>query len=157
MFLKTRFTECLSVVVLMMAVSVCHAQPIVRKPSDVHQICRSDNKFVGKPLSVLLKEFELPIKLMYGRGGWVEEAPMFRLFFVNEESYTKCRKRDQFPLGLMVYVDRFFEWKTESGAERGFSTWTKQDEEKYGAFVVTAIRVAGQCETLEVGADVVSR
>ena len=125
------------------------AQQLVQTPHDIYLLCQKDNEFVGKPLRVLLKEMKPPIKRVFAEGGWFEKAPMFSFFFVTKKGYNDCSKYGNRSFQIRVYLNEFFRWKPEDKDKnyKQYTTWTKEDEEKYGQLVVTAIRVSGNCHT----------
>ena len=126
----------------------CHAQQMVQKPKDIFIVCQKENLFIGKPLKVLLKELKPPIKIVFAEGGWSEQAPQFHFFFMSKQEFDNCRRQAKLPLRLNVYVKEFFQWY-EIRSKDQYVVWEKADEEKYGDLIITAIRVAGECDPCE--------
>lgn len=122
---------------------------MVQTPKDIYLICQKDDQFVGKPLKFLFREIKPSIKLVLPREGWVPEvAPLFTFFFTSMYVYRKYRQQDKFPIRLTVYLKDPLKWEWEK--RKGYKDrnhyldWTKDDEEKYGNCIITAIGVAGE-------------
>ena len=139
-----------------------YSQQMVQKPKDIYIICQKDNQFIGKPLKFLFNEIKPAITLVLPQEGWFPEvAPMFTFFFTSMDVYKKYRREDKFPLGLTVYLKDPFSWEWEK--RKGFKDrdhyldWTKNDEEKYGNCIVTAIRVTGEYSQCDYESNIVFR
>jgi hypothetical protein len=135
---------------------------MVQTPEDIYLICQKDDQFIGKPLKFLFREIKPAITLVLPREGWVPEvAPLFTFFFTSMDVYKKYRQQDKFPLRLTVYLRDPFKWQWEK--RKGYKDrnhyldWTKEDEEKYGDFIITAIRVAGEYSECDYESDTVAQ
>lgn len=124
-----------------------YTQQLVQTPKDLYLLCQHDDRFVGKPLKYLFSELKPRVTFVFAREGWKPEvAPLFAFFFTSRVVYDQYRRANQFPLQLKVYVSEPFKWDQEKRAAKDGMhrlDWTKEDEERYGDLVVTAINVTG--------------
>ncbi|HEV8271234.1 MAG TPA: hypothetical protein VGQ04_07995 [Chitinophagaceae bacterium] len=125
----------------LLGVSSCQAQKMVQKTSDAKKLEINKNQFVGKPLSVLLKEIGPKIETALGSPGTNERAGFFSFYFAPKAEYDKYRSQEKFPLTIKVYIKDSFEWNRKDKTKDSWLNWTKEDEEKYGSLIIADIKV----------------
>jgi len=86
--------------------------------------------------------------MVYAEGGWAEQAPQFAFYFMSKKGFDNYRRQGKLPLRMRVYIKDFFQWTFEDRMKTRdyYTDWTKEDEERYGNLIITAIRVAGEYE-----------
>ena len=126
---------------LIAIISSCKAQKMVQKTSDAKKLEINKNQFVGKPLSILLKEIGPKIETALGSPGTNERAGFFSFYFASKGEYDKYRAQDKFPLTIKVYIKEIFEWDKKGKTKDDWLNWTREDEEKYGNLIVADIKV----------------
>lgn len=126
---------------LIAVISSCQAQKMVQKTSDAKKLEINKNQFIGKPLSILLKEIAPKIETALGSPGTNERAGYFNFYFASKAEYDKYRAKEKFPLTIKVYIKDSFEWNRRGKTKDSWLNWTKEDEEKYGSLIIADLKV----------------
>jgi len=136
-----KFLSKIFTLLFLLGVSSCQAQKMVQKTSDAKKLEINKNQFVGKPLSILLKEIGPKIETALGSPGTNERPGFFNFYFAPKEEYDKYRAQDKFPLTIKVYIKESFEWNKKGKTKDNWLNWIKDDEEKYGGLIVADVKV----------------
>jgi len=143
------FSKKFILIVLTLSSFCSYGQQLMQSTKDISVICQNDDKFVGKPLSVLLNEIKPTIKMVFVEGGWREKAPRISFFFMTREEYQKCVNHKISPTRLTVFLKDTFTWTMEERTREHYWEWTSHDKEKLGSNIVTLLRVSGDCDSCE--------
>jgi len=120
----------------------CKAQ-MVQTVDDAKKLEINQDKFVGKPLSNLLRQIKPEIKraLILPEVG----ANSYIVFnFLDNSEYNKYKANGKTPLTIRLYIKGPFKsYALDKPIENRYD-WTKDDEQKYKDLIVTGIRVYGE-------------
>jgi len=134
-------SQIIAVILLLVIATSSRAQKMVQKTSDARKLEINKNQFIGKPLSILLKEIGPRIETALGSPGTNERPGFFNFYFATKAEYDKYRTQDKFPLTIKVYIKESFEWDKKGKTKEDWLNWTNEDEEKYGDLIVADIKV----------------
>jgi hypothetical protein len=127
--------------------SSCFTQELVKKQSDAILLIEQKERFINKPLKVLLKEIKPAIKYAYGEDAKDHGMPAyFRFKFVTNEQTDSLLKKGLHPISIRVYVkENNIDWfgRTKRTKKTGTS-WTSDDYINYSNFTVINIEIYGE-------------
>ena len=120
----------------------CEAQQLMKNVTleDAQKIKDNEQNFINKPLKTLFKEIKPTIKVVSGYPGNLETAGHFTFTFVEYKEHDELRKKQKFPLSIIVFVKEPFEWNTKERHDKEI-LWNKEDEKKYGDLTILRIDI----------------
>ena len=128
---------------LLIPFTSCYSQKIVQKQTEVYKLIEQKDKFIGKPLSVLLSEITIPIKAF---STVKENAPggFLVLMFDRYDSIRQWRSKGNQGLILKVKIKEAFNWNNNLRKKEDIFKWLKEDEEKYKNLTVAYLSITGE-------------
>lgn len=119
----------------------CRAQQMIQTTNDINQLKLNNQKFINKPLNVLLKELKPQIKAAWGNNEGGNQFFSFK--FIDQDEIKRKSIKDN-SVGLYVYVKENLDWDFDKRLKGKEYLWTKEDIEKYGNLTVIRIKVIGK-------------
>lgn len=134
---------CAFATAIIISCTTCVGQPLVRSLKDISKLKTNQVKYVGKPLTVLLKDIGLPIAtaLASQRKDTLDPMGHFYFQFQNRVARDSIIKSGGNPAGLVVYVKELFTIDMKAKYYCTENCWTIEDERRYGHLTVERIRV----------------
>jgi len=141
MYIKCHFWT--SALFFLLATTSCHAQKMVQKTSDAKRLEINKDKFVGKPLKVLLDKIGPQIKSALGNP---EDKSDIRLnhisfYFVDKGEYYSRKSKGEHPTIINVTLKR------PNGKEypslSPVKPWDDEKTQIYGDMIIVRITVSG--------------
>jgi len=123
----------------------CFGQKMVQSTEDAKKLEVYKEKFIGEPLSVLLKEVQPKIKLVYGNpenswGGAIG-GTYLKFHFADRDEIGKKLKKKQKPTGIIVNFKLNPKNAHKPLPKGGVKEWTEQETKEYGDMIIANIRV----------------
>lgn len=139
--MKVSFKILLAFFVFLTAFS-CKAQ-LVQTVNDVKRLEINQDKFVGKPLSDLLKQIKPEIKRVMIVPGSSQRLTALYFYFLSDSDFHKFYKETgKNPLELRVRLKEYdFKWDPSTRPQDQRYDWTKEDEEEFGKMTVADVKV----------------
>ena len=120
---------------------ICQAQKLMKTVSDAKELEAHKDKFVGKPLKLLLNEIEPEIKSVIGNPNKTHPENSFLIFsFVDDSTYNKQRAEGKFPTLVRVMLANYNRPTVKSLNNRP-TKWAKEYEKEFGELIIADIRV----------------
>jgi hypothetical protein len=119
----------------------CRAQQMIQTTNDINQLKLNNQKFINKPLNILLKELKPQIKAAWGNNEGGNQFFSFK--FIDQDEIKRKSIKDN-SVGLYVYVKENLDWDFDKRVKGKEYLWTKEDIEKYGNLTVIRIKVIGK-------------
>lgn len=116
---------------------------MVQKIDDAKKLEINQDKFVGKPLSDLLKQIKPEIKRVMIVPGSSQRLTALYFYFLSDSDFHKFYKETgKNPLELRVRLKEYdFKWDPSTRPQDHRYDWTKEDEEDFGKLTVVDIKV----------------
>lgn len=139
--MKVSFKILLAFFVFLTAFS-CKAQ-LVQTVNDVKRLEINQDKFVGKPLSDLLKQIKPEIKRVMIVPGSSQRLTALYFYFLSDSDFHKFYKETgKNPLELRVRLKEYdFKWDPSTRPQDQRYDWTKEDEKEFGKLTVADVKV----------------
>jgi hypothetical protein len=137
----------LSIIIIVLSTS-CQAQKLVQKSDDAKKLEINKDKFVGKPLKVLLAQIAPKIIFVYGNpdnqslntvGG-----TYLKFHFVEKAEYLHRDSKKQKPTGIIVNFQLDPNNSHKPLPSGGLKEWTNEHTQEYGDMIVINLRVTGE-------------
>jgi hypothetical protein len=144
MIVKSYF---LSVFLTVGVLSSCFSQKLVKKQSDAILLIEQKERFINKPLKVLLNDIKPAIKYAYGEDAKDHGRPAYFTFkFVTKQQNYSLVEKGIAPIVIYVYVkEKCIDWgEFKKLKKETFTSWTADDFRFYSNFTVIDIDVYGQ-------------
>ena len=134
--------------ILLLAInSSCHTQQMVKKTSDAKKLEINQDKFVGKPLKLLLDQIAPEIKFVYGNpdNTWAGAVggTYLRFHFFSRDEYGEKLNKNEKPLGIVVSFRLDPNNKHKPLPKGGLTKWTKEQTKEYGDMIIMKVQVTG--------------
>lgn len=134
----------LSIIILLLAATSCHAQKLIQKVSDTKKLENNKEQFIGKPLKVLLDQIAPKIKSAIGNPDNVskEQTTTIIFYFVEKKEFVSRDKRKEKPTRIGVVLQKTL--NKNYPPLLGSNPWTEEQEREYGDMTVIRIWVNGE-------------
>ena len=137
----------LSVFLTVGVLSSCFSQKLVKKQSDAILLIEQKERFINKPLKVLLNDIKPAIKYAYGEDAKDHGRPAYFTFkFVTKQQNYSLVEKGIAPIVIYVYVkEKCIDWGEFKKLKKEiFTSWTTDDSHFYNNFTVINIDVYGE-------------
>ncbi len=120
-------------------------EKLVQRPADLYKIEEHKILFIGKPLKVLFREIQPPIKRVMAQPSVnIHSSVGYFIFnFINNRKNDSLRSKGKIPETLVVYVKEDFNWDFQKRPKGKETIWTSPDEKKYGNLTIIGFRIYG--------------
>lgn len=119
-------------------------QRLVKKESDAKLLIAQQDRFINKPLKMLLNEIKPAIKYAYGEDAKDHGMPAYFTFkFVSKHQSDSLLHKGLANIVIQAYVkEKCIDWyENKKRNKEPYFSWTDNDTRNYGSFTVIAIRV----------------
>ena len=139
--MKILFKILLLVFILITATS-CRAQ-LVQTVMDAKKLEINKDKFIGKPLSSLLKQIKPQIKSVLVIPGSSERLSTICFYFLPHSDIHKFKEETgKNPVEIWIRLKEYdFKWDPSTRPQDQRYDWTKEDEETFGKMTLVQIKV----------------
>ncbi len=138
----------LSIIILLLSVTSCHAQKIMRTVNDAKKLEINQNKFVGKTLKVFLDEIGPKIKSALGEPDNKSRNSIsgtyIKLFFVDRDEARKRYNKNEESTGITVWFQLEQNKTRKPIPVGGLNISSKELEKEYGDMIIQKIYVNGK-------------
>lgn len=134
---------------LLLPFSSCYSQKVMKTVGDAQKLVENKEKFIGKPLSQLLKQIEPKIKFVYGNpdNNWAGATggTFLAFHFVGREEGLKRLSKKDNPTAIIVNFELDLNNKHKPLQNDGrIELWTDAETKEYGDMIILNIRVTGK-------------
>ena len=121
----------------------CHLQKIVQTIADVKKLEINKDKFIGKPLKVLLEQIKPKIKSAIGDPDDIskDRTKIITFFFVDKKEFLRRDARGEKPASISVVLEPA---KNKKPPLSGSNPWTNEQVKEYGDMIVLRFWVRGE-------------
>ena len=120
----------------------CKAQ-LVQTVMDAKKLEINKDKFIGKPLSSLLKQIKPQIKSVLVIPGSSEQLSTICFYFLPHSDIHKFKEETgKNPVEIWIRLKEYdFKWDPSTRPQDQRYDWTKEDEEEFGKMTVADVKV----------------
>lgn len=133
----------LLILVFTISMYSCQAQKLVMQPTDAYKLNEFKDRFIGKPLKVLLAEINPQIKTALGNPADASDTKFANIsfLFVNKTEYLAMKKAGRDPISIIVSLKRADDKSyPELDPDK---IWTTKQTKLYGDMIVFRVGILG--------------
>ncbi len=132
-----------SLIILILLSSSCQRQKIVKNIEDAQKLEIYQDKFIGKPLRLLLGQIQPKIKSAIGDPDNISPNTIkhIQLSFVDKGEYLARKRQRETPTSITVALEPA---KVRKAPLSGAKPWTKKQVVEYGDMIVIRVWVSGK-------------
>ncbi len=134
-------------ILLILSATSCYGQKMVQRVGDAKKLETNKEKFVGKPLKVLLDSIGPEIKYVYGNpeNTWfgANGGTHLNFHFIDRNEYGEKLNKNEKPVGIVVTFQLEPKNTRNPLPEGGLKRWTANETKEYGDMIISNVRVIG--------------
>ncbi len=118
------------------------AQQLMPTVYDAQKLKDNDSLFLGKPLSILLKEIGPEIVTVSTESQRAHHALSYLIFkFISREEQGRYKLAGKRSLSILIFVKENFDWDKPGDK---MMQWTREDAQRLGHLTIVRIGIVGE-------------
>ncbi len=130
-------------IIFLISTASCHAQKMMQTLSDAKKLEINKDKFIGKPLKVLLDQIGPKIKSAIGDpdDNSKTQTKIISFYFVDKKEFFSRDRKGEKPTSISVILEPAKEKKLPLSGEK---PWTEEQVKEYGNMIIIRLSVRGE-------------